>query len=422
MIKDITKYIYNTNKESFIIHCMILLTGFIVMGILLNNISFFYNNQKQSIDRLDTKKEYQLTNTIEEIQNFTEYFVEDAHLENLKLFYNALNNNNRFIYLDKFEQCMYMENHIGTNIFACGYEDGNPQYYEEEDGTIKYAIKNVTIGKNCQDYYNFKALEGRLFEEDDFRLNSTIPVILGAAYKEFYNIGDIFVGEYLNQQKEYEVIGFLKDDTAITIQGRVIFLDRYVISPSIVIDSNPTTEDEIFYQAASYVEKIEGNVVLTEDYDVAEFTAFIEQLTNKYSMFDIQVINRNASLQNISLIMSCYMGKDMFLLLSGSVFLILTVINWCFSINLFKKISNYFGVQIINGGSEKVIFIATITSVFICILLGVIGSICILIYNRWFTPIVLIGAVVYIAFNMTLNAAILRKILNKDIDYLLRSE
>ena len=118
MIKDITKYIYNTNKESFIIHCIILLTGFIVMGILFNNISFFYNNQKQSIDRLDTKKEYQLTNTIEEIQNFTEYFVEDAHLENLKLFYNALNNNNRFIYLDKFEQCMYMENHIGTNIFA----------------------------------------------------------------------------------------------------------------------------------------------------------------------------------------------------------------------------------------------------------------------------------------------------------------
>ena len=64
MIKDITKYIYNTNKESFIIHCIILLTGFIVMGILFNNISFFYNNQKQSIDRLDTKKEYQLTNTI----------------------------------------------------------------------------------------------------------------------------------------------------------------------------------------------------------------------------------------------------------------------------------------------------------------------------------------------------------------------
>ena len=60
----------------------------------------------------------------------------------MKLFYKALNNSNKFMYLDKFEQCMYMENRIGTNIFACGYEDGEPEYYEDDDGTIKYSHQN----------------------------------------------------------------------------------------------------------------------------------------------------------------------------------------------------------------------------------------------------------------------------------------
>lgn len=422
MIKDLMKYIYRTNSENFTVNCVILLCGFILMGILFNNISFFYNDRKQSIDRLDTQKEYQLTNTIENISNFTGYFADETHLDNLKLFYNALNSNNKFMYLDKFEQCMYLENNIGTQIFAYGYEDGEPEYYEDENGTIKYAVKNITIGKKCQDYYDFKASDGRLFNNEDFMDGSVIPVILGAEYKDYYDIGDRFNADYLDIPREYEVIGFLEEDTVITIQGDVIFLDRYIISPSVLTDNFPMTEEELFYQAASYVEKIEGSVVLTEEYSLAEFTAFIEQLTNKYSMFDIQIVNKNASLLDTALVMSCYMGKNMFFLLIGIVFIILIVINWCFSMNLFKKLSNYFGVQILNGCDSKLLFNAVLICKFVFILAGLIGAIFLLMCMQIFSIFLIIASAAYIILNMSMNAVILRKMLSKDIDQLLRSE
>lgn len=422
MIKDLMKYIYRTNSENFTVNCIILLCGFILMGILFNNISFFYNDRKQSIDRLDTQKEYQLTNTIENISNFMGYFADETHLDNLKLFYNALNSNDKFMYLDKFEQCMYLENNIGTQIFAYGYEDGEPEYYEDENGTIKYAVKNITIGKKCQDYYDFKISEGRLFNDDDFIDKSAIPVILGAGYRDYYNIGDKFEAEYLYIQKKYEVIGFLEANTAITVQGDITFLDRYIISPSIISDSYPMTEEELFYQAASYVEKIEGSVVLTEEYSLAEFTAFIEQLTNKYSMFDIQIVNKNASLLDTALVMSCYMGKNMFFLLIGIVFIILIVINWCFSMNLFKKLSNYFGVQIINGCDAKFIVSAVLICKFAFILVGLIGAIFLLMCMQIFTMFLIIASVAYIILNISMNAVILRKMLSKNIDQLLRGE
>ena len=55
MIKDIVKYIYRKNRENFTVNCIILLCGFILMGILFDNISVFYNDQKQSVDKLDPK-------------------------------------------------------------------------------------------------------------------------------------------------------------------------------------------------------------------------------------------------------------------------------------------------------------------------------------------------------------------------------
>ena len=146
------------------------------------------------------------------------------------------------------------------------------------------------------------------------------------------------------EPKDYEVIGFLEEDTAVISQGGIIYLDRYMISPSIIMDEPPTTWDELMYQAYAYEEKIEGDAVLTENYSLAEFTADIEQLTNRYSMFDIQIVTPNASFLDTSLILSCYMGKNMFFLLAGIIFLVLTIINWCFSVNLFKMLSNYFGV------------------------------------------------------------------------------
>lgn len=422
MIKDIVKYIYRKNRENFTVNCIILLCGCILMGILFDNISVFYNDQKQSVDKLDPQKEYQLTNTIVEIQNFSSYFKDESHLENMKLFYKALNNSDKFMYLDKFEQCMYMENRISTNIFACGYEDGEPEYYEDDDGTIKYAIKNVTIGKNTQDYYDFKVTDGRLFNDDDFEDNQIIPVILGAEYKDYYEVGDRFSAEYLFEPKDYEVIGFLEEDTAVISQGGIIYLDRYMISPSIIMDEPPTTWDELMYQAYAYEEKIEGDAVLTENYSLAEFTADIEQLTNRYSMFDIQIVTPNASFLDTSLILSCYMGKNMFFLLAGIIFLVLTIINWCFSVNLFKMLSNYFGVQILNGCNENILFNAVFIYKSVFMLSGIAGAVFLLMCMQQFNMFVVIASIIYIVINTIIDKVILRKMLDQDIDHLLRSK
>ena len=79
-------------------------------------------------------------------------------------------------------------------------------------------------------------------------------------------------------------------------------------------------------------------------------------------------------------------------------------------------------MQIINGCDAKFIFSAVLICKFAFILAGLIGAIFLLMCMQIFTMFLMIASVAYIILNISMNAVILRKMLSKNIDQLLRGE
>lgn len=124
-------------------------------------------------------------------------------------------------------------------------------YYELYSGKLKKGCEEIIsnqIGKKLSDTLEID--EGRTFTESDFIhiKGSKIPVLLGSGYRGIYAIGDTFFLEYLYDNYEFEVIGFLKKDSLISL-NMTYYLDNSIIMPFFVvpIDSNLSDGEIIHY-------------------------------------------------------------------------------------------------------------------------------------------------------------------------------
>lgn len=97
-----------------------------------------------------------------------------------------------------------------------------------------YIYQNNTMGIDISflSIDTFDIEEGRLFTEKDYSEKSKLPVIVGSNYKKQYSLEDNIVVE----GKEYQIIGFLKEDSKFLQEGN-IFTDKltnlndYIIMP-----------------------------------------------------------------------------------------------------------------------------------------------------------------------------------------------
>ena len=122
------------------------------------------------------------------------------------------------------EQCMV---NYGT-AFA-----GDSAY--EIEGEPATAAEAVQVTENFFDLFPVQITEGRGFTEDDYDFlgKGRIPVILGAAYKGTFSLGDGFEGYYIFERFLFEVIGFAESGKAFYSSGenKPVPYDRYIIMP-----------------------------------------------------------------------------------------------------------------------------------------------------------------------------------------------
>ncbi len=122
------------------------------------------------------------------------------------------------------EQCMV---NYGTE-FA-----GESAY--EIDGEPATAAEAVQVTENFFDLFPVQITEGRMFTVDDYDFlgRGKIPIILGAAYKGTFSLGDRFEGYYIFERFLFEVIGFSESGKAFysSGDGRPVPYDRYIIMP-----------------------------------------------------------------------------------------------------------------------------------------------------------------------------------------------
>ena len=105
----------------------------------------------------------------------------------------------------------------------------------EINGEPAAAAEALQVTDNLFDLFPLQIAEGRGFIDDDYDYldKGRIPVILGAAYKDTFSIGDTFEGYYISERFTFEVIGFAEGGRVFysSPDGRPVPYDHYIIMP-----------------------------------------------------------------------------------------------------------------------------------------------------------------------------------------------
>lgn len=290
----ISEFIRNVKNHVFLflIVIMYLLIAFISLEFMFANINIF-NLRSNSIFNTKGKniKEYRLVD-LAETKNYLNSY---ENVKLLKKFYNKFIDNKNYTYYESINQPVYVADFKGNEVFYYGYEYNtiNEPYTENN---IKYShVNQVFINYNIAEKFNLNEniLDGSMLKFNDFfteNLNK-IPIIMGYEYSKYYKTGDLIkVSLSKNIYASYKIIGFLKKDTAIELNQKVTFLDRYIVTPSINLKYSPKTKEDILHQGFFYLQKINGIVKLQDNYSLQKFMLDLEQLRLEFNIFDIAIL------------------------------------------------------------------------------------------------------------------------------------
>ena len=153
-----------------------------------------------------------------------EYMEDDGTLyKKLKKLVTILQKQKEYKYIPGGGNPLDIEGQYTDDIFLYGYEYGKlfEQDYEiimnDYKSSGRYAVKAKTVPVSFFEEFSIELDEGDMFKDEDgiIKEEGKIPVVLGKAYRDYYNIGDTITAYFMASEKPYlfEVSGFLKSNS-----------------------------------------------------------------------------------------------------------------------------------------------------------------------------------------------------------------
>lgn len=200
--------------------------------------------------------------------------------------YQQMKESKLFSMYEMYNQFIEWVNYSGPDKFGYGYEDG---FFQGKKGDYEYKgqnyvrteIKSTQLSYNCFDKFSLHIENGRAFKESDYTLHfgDTVPVILGYEFTENYKVGDKFKAFYLFNLFDFEVVGFLKEDSYIKNHGDIYYLDRDVIIPMFNIIDSPKNQDDAFFQTLHYSNKTSCLLEYNSSVTTEEITGELDRIS-----------------------------------------------------------------------------------------------------------------------------------------------
>lgn len=216
---------------------------------------------------------------------------------------NELEVNDNFTYIVQSDQWLEVDSPEMSEIFLVGYENGDVDgsVYEYE-GHMRYAVKTLQVSASFFERYAIAVNEGEIFSKEDYQYqeNQTVPVILGAAYQEFFELGDVIKANYLFENMQFQVIGFL-DNTAFFYDwngNEMSSCERYILMPAFLnLPENDFGKRALLQFFSAYIESDESF-----DETVEKIHGLMQE--NNVSEEDIYFVNPNEKLQPVNIMQS----------------------------------------------------------------------------------------------------------------------
>ncbi|RDU21839.1 hypothetical protein [Anaerosacchariphilus polymeriproducens] len=277
---------------------------------------------------------YQMIDNYVDGNEFNKFVVQKDSLSKLKNFYNGLENAESFHYITIANQHLLITDQSIPDKFAYGYANGMEVPSVNVDNKVYKPIKSLQINLNGAKFFNLKAAEGKVWNEEDFVIQNTMPIILGDSYHDIYKVGDKLHIKYLEKDINCIVIGFLEKNSKIFYQNNLEFyLDDYILMPMWNYIMQPQSEFEARYQMMNYFNMINGYLVTKNNKnDINRMMQELESISKDASFDgytfigynphvkkyqDISVIlQENKNLIKIILTMSCILNIILILFIS----------------------------------------------------------------------------------------------------------
>ncbi len=156
----------------------------------------------------------------------------------LKRMNELLHEEENFTYLEVYDNAVYIRDYKGTLENLNGYETNHYEHSDKVEihgqGMGFYsAVKGMWVGRNVFEHFQLCLSEGTVPEEQDFiwRETDTVKVVLGAAYRDTYQLGERFQLDFYIADKEAEVVGFLAEGAVLAYKNKLVNLDQYLLLP-----------------------------------------------------------------------------------------------------------------------------------------------------------------------------------------------
>ena len=232
-------------KKHFFIIIPVLMVLFVLLFSFI--ISYYTSIQKYAQVNADG---YSIMDTFDE-EEMKEFFAEDS-LYKIKKLYSHFNQTWKDRYYVMTDQPVAIDKACGEQ-FAYGY------------GTVDSDKLNKDYVNCCQ--MNAAAIKGspmelesgRWFNDLEYSVNDTIPVIVGSHYQEYLKIGDKISIRYLYKDFDCNVIGVLKEGSR-TAKNEYSILDDYLIIPALEDIIGPENEEDYKFEQKMYIHHTNGYV------------------------------------------------------------------------------------------------------------------------------------------------------------------
>lgn len=233
--------------------------------------------------------------------------IKSVPIEDVKAMYNEMKTVFDYVHVSKYP-LVYRGYYEGDTRFVEGYEQyqnpvntniSNPVNVVSRDWEgneiLTTQLKTVLLGESIFNRFDDSIEEGRNLQVSDFTLaapNEPISVVLGNAYKDIYELGDIFSLELISEVMDFQVVGFYKSGVGFSNEGALHHenFDYTIVMPHFIPDYEPVGEAAVFQHAFHIAELTSGYIRIPES---------VEKINDKYDHI-VGIMEQMAERNNLS--------------------------------------------------------------------------------------------------------------------------
>jgi hypothetical protein len=382
VFEEIKYFIFNRTKVAVLL-IVAFSFSFIAINITFTNFIYAYNEQNAAEESYGDKVFYKITFIGED--EVINRLSSDEYKENIKELYDSLKQCSLFEYSCTLADSMLFYNEDDADYSSddfplykkeclLGYEDGEADFYESEN---VLTLKAIYASPDFENEKHVTLSTGSWFATEDFTVSSpndiVLPVLLGSAYKDLYQIGDKIENAHPATSKSVtlSVIGFLDEDSYFyDNNNEKVILNRYMIIPNYDIDYNYVLSDgnyeSFFSDTYNIFNKLINARIICNDENADAASEMFYKMLNENKLYEFSLIDETSGMQQY---LSSLKDQTVSCSIIAIFMILLSVVMFCFQVYYnIKKNRKKYGIYMINGITLKQLFalmIANALTIFI---------------------------------------------------------